>query len=44
MVVPVGEGDVQQMKKITRLVQGGIAEEIFDSFSFVPMLSGKKAD
>jgi protein-L-isoaspartate(D-aspartate) O-methyltransferase len=44
MVVPVGEGDVQQMKKVTRLAQGGITEEIFDSFSFVPMLSGKKAD
>lgn len=44
MVVPVGEGEVQQMKKITRLERGGFAEEIYDSFSFVPMLSGKKAD
>ncbi|MFM8592530.1 MAG: protein-L-isoaspartate(D-aspartate) O-methyltransferase [Sphingomonadales bacterium] len=44
MVVPVGEGEVQQMKKITRLEPGGFLEEIFDSFSFVPMLSGKKAD
>ncbi len=44
MVVPVGEGDVQQMKKITRLEAGGFFEEVFDSFSFVPMLSGKKAD
>lgn len=44
MVVPVGEGEVQQMKKVTRLEQGGVSEEIFDSFSFVPMLSGKKAD
>jgi protein-L-isoaspartate(D-aspartate) O-methyltransferase len=44
MVVPVGEGEVQQMKKITRLERGGFSEEIFDSFSFVPMLSGKKAD
>jgi protein-L-isoaspartate(D-aspartate) O-methyltransferase len=44
MVVPVGEGDVQQMKKITRLEAGGFFEQVFDSFSFVPMLSGKKAD
>jgi len=44
MVVPVGEGEVQQMKKVTRLAQGGFSEEVFDSFSFVPMLSGKKAD
>jgi protein-L-isoaspartate(D-aspartate) O-methyltransferase len=44
MVVPVGEGEVQQMKKIVRLKEGGFAEEVYDSFSFVPMLSGKKAD
>lgn len=44
MVVPVGEGEVQQMKKIIRLTEGGFAEEVYDSFSFVPMLSGKKAD
>jgi protein-L-isoaspartate(D-aspartate) O-methyltransferase len=44
MVVPVGEGEVQQMKKIVRLTEGGFAEEVYDSFSFVPMLSGKKAD
>lgn len=44
MVVPVGEGEVQQMKKIVRLAEGGFAEEVYDSFSFVPMLSGKKAD
>lgn len=44
MVVPVGEGEVQQMKKIVRLTEGGFAKEVYDSFSFVPMLSGKKAD
>jgi protein-L-isoaspartate(D-aspartate) O-methyltransferase len=44
MVVPVGEGDVQQMKKIIRSENGGFTEEVYDSFSFVPMLSGKKAD
>ena len=44
MVVPVGEGDIQQMKKVTKLSHDAISEEIFDNFSFVPMLSGKKAD
>jgi protein-L-isoaspartate(D-aspartate) O-methyltransferase len=44
MVVPVGEGDVQQMKKIIRSENGDFTEEVYDSFSFVPMLSGKKAD
>lgn len=42
MVIPVGAGDVQQMKRITKLVVGGIKEEVFDQFSFVPMLDGKK--
>jgi protein-L-isoaspartate(D-aspartate) O-methyltransferase len=42
MVIPVGAGDVQQMKRITKLVIGGIKEEVFDQFSFVPMLDGKK--
>lgn len=44
MVVPVGEGEVQQMKKVTRMPSGGYTEEHYDHFSFVPMLSGKKAD
>jgi protein-L-isoaspartate(D-aspartate) O-methyltransferase len=44
MVVPVGEGDIQQMKKVTKLSHDAISEEIFDNFSFVPMLSGKNAD
>ncbi len=42
MVIPVGAGDVQQMKRITKLAIGGIKEEVFDQFSFVPMLDGKK--
>ena len=41
MVVPVGEGDVQVMKRITRLPDGSTSEEVFDRFSFVPMLGGK---
>ncbi len=40
MVIPVGSGDVQQMRRITKL-EGGIKEEVFDNFSFVPMLGGK---
>ena len=42
MVIPVGSGDVQVMKRITRLPDGEFKEEIFDRFSFVPMLEGKK--
>lgn len=43
MVIPVGEGEVQQMKKISLLPNGEIAEELFAQFSFVPMLTGKKS-
>jgi protein-L-isoaspartate(D-aspartate) O-methyltransferase len=43
MVIPVGAGDVQQMKRITKLTSDGdIKEEVFNQFSFVPMLDGKK--
>jgi protein-L-isoaspartate(D-aspartate) O-methyltransferase len=41
MVVPVGEGKVQQMLRIYKDQAGKIHEEIFDNFSFVPMLQGK---
>jgi len=43
MVVPVGEGEIQQMMRITKLSNGSIKEEVFDNFSFVPMLEGKKS-
>ena len=43
MVLPVGEGEVQQMMRVTKLPGGAIKEEVFDSFSFVPMLEGKKS-
>lgn len=43
MVIPVGSGDVQRMKRITRVSETEFSEEVFDNFSFVPMLSGKKA-
>jgi protein-L-isoaspartate(D-aspartate) O-methyltransferase len=41
MVIPVGEGKIQQMLRIFKDASGGIHEEIFDNFSFVPMLQGK---
>ena len=41
MVLPEGSGDVQVMKRITKLEDGNIREEVFDRFSFVPMLGGK---
>lgn len=43
MVIPVGAGDVQQMKRITKLENGALKEEVFDRFSFVPMLGGKES-
>jgi len=42
MVLPLGAGEVQQMKRVTKLANGAIKEEVFDNFSFVPMMEGKK--
>ena len=41
MVIPLGDGNVQRMIRITKNDDGTIAEELFDNFSFVPMLEGK---
>jgi protein-L-isoaspartate(D-aspartate) O-methyltransferase len=41
MVIPVGEGKVQQMLRILKDARGMTREEVFDNFSFVPMLQGK---
>jgi protein-L-isoaspartate(D-aspartate) O-methyltransferase len=41
LVIPVGEGKVQQMLRITKHADGTTSEEVFDNFSFVPMLIGK---
>lgn len=41
MVIPVDEGTSQRMLRITKKEDGSYNEEIFDLFSFVPMLSGK---
>lgn len=42
MVIPLGSGDVQQMMRITKLKNESLKEEVFDYFSFVPMIEGKK--
>lgn len=42
MVIPVNVGEVQQMRRITKL-EKGIDIEYFDNFSFVPMLEGKNS-
>lgn len=42
MVIPVGTGDVQVMKRLIKQQDGSLKEEIYDRFSFVPMLTGKK--
>jgi protein-L-isoaspartate(D-aspartate) O-methyltransferase len=41
MVIPVGSGEVQVMKRLIKQPDGSLLEEIFDRFSFVPMLQGK---
>jgi protein-L-isoaspartate(D-aspartate) O-methyltransferase len=41
MVIPVGEGRVQQMIRILKDGAGQLYEEVFDNFSFVPMLQGR---
>jgi protein-L-isoaspartate(D-aspartate) O-methyltransferase len=43
MVIPVGEGHVQRMLRLTKLADGSVAEETFDNFSFVPMVEGKNS-
>ncbi|HEU4473080.1 MAG TPA: protein-L-isoaspartate(D-aspartate) O-methyltransferase [Flavisolibacter sp.] len=41
MVIPVGSGEVQVMKRLIKQADGSVKEEVFDRFSFVPMLGGK---
>ena len=41
MVIPVDEGEVQRMLRLTKLPDGSLKEESFEQFSFVPMLTGK---
>jgi len=41
MVIPVGDGKVQRMLRITKIAGETTEEEIFDNFSFVPMIEGR---
>jgi protein-L-isoaspartate(D-aspartate) O-methyltransferase len=41
MVLPLNEGDIQIMYRLTKLDDFSIKEERFNAFSFVPMLTGK---
>ncbi|MFC4261960.1 protein-L-isoaspartate(D-aspartate) O-methyltransferase [Ferruginibacter yonginensis] len=43
MVIPLGEGETQQMLRLTKKADGSYSEELFENFSFVPMLKGKNA-
>ena len=43
MVIPVGEGQVQRMLRLTRQADGDTVQEVFDNFSFVPMIEGKNS-
>ncbi len=41
MVIPVDEGNQQRMLRVTKAEDGSYTEELFEQFSFVPMLMGK---
>ena len=41
MVIPVGEGNVQRMLRLTKYIDDSIEEEVFENFSFVPMVEGR---
>lgn len=41
LVIPLGEGKVQIMKRITRIAEDEYKEEEFGNFSFVPMLKDR---
>jgi len=41
MVIPVDEGDAQRMMRLTKQADGTVTQEMFNEFSFVPMLTGK---
>lgn len=41
MIIPVDDGELQTMKRITKMPDGSLQEESFSQFSFVPMLKGK---
>lgn len=41
MIIPVDEGELQRMLRITKNADGSVSEEAFEHFSFVPMLTGR---
>jgi protein-L-isoaspartate(D-aspartate) O-methyltransferase len=41
MVIPVNDNASQKMMRITKNAEGGLEEETFSDFSFVPMLKGR---
>lgn len=41
MVIPVGGQEVQRMLRLTKISPTEFDQEMFDNFSFVPMLAGK---
>ena len=41
MIIPVDEGALQRMLRLTKKEDGTWNEEVFENFSFVPMLQGK---
>ncbi|MEO5649363.1 MAG: protein-L-isoaspartate(D-aspartate) O-methyltransferase [Ginsengibacter sp.] len=41
MVIPLDEDGIQKMMRITKNEEGGLDEETFSNFSFVPMLKGR---
>jgi len=43
MVIPVGGQEVQRMLRITKISETEFDQEMFDNFSFVPMLAGKSS-
>src|SRR6202000_1873703 len=43
MVIPVGEGKVPRRLRLTKQADGTVTEEMFDNFSFVPMIGGKNS-
>ena len=43
MVIPVGEGQVQRMLRLTKQADGSATQEVYDNFSFVPMIEGKNS-
>lgn len=43
MVIPLGEGNVQRMLRLTKLANGSTQDESFDNFSFVPMVEGRNS-